>query len=478
MKKSIAKNYFFNLINQALSILLPLITTPYLARIFGAEKVGIYSYTLSITTYFVLLGNLGVSLYAQKEIAYVQNDVKKRTKVFYEIFIMKFFSLLISTLLFYFILVRHSDYGMYFKIFIFELIANMIDITWFFQGMEEFQKTVIRNAVIKIIGLLSVFIFIKSSNDFILYFWIYVLSNFLGNVVLWKYIPKFMTKINLKSIKPYKHLKPCLVLFIPQIAVNIYTILDKTMIGLIVPNISEVGFYEQAQKIVKVGLVIITSFGGVMLPRMSNLYAKKSNDIISKSLYKSFKFELLISIPMFLGLIAISDSLIPLFLGNNFLNSISILKIISPILFFVSLTNVIGQQFLLPVKREKQYTYAIISGAIVNVILNIILISYYGANGAAVSSVIAEIVIFIIMYKYTKSDFDYKLIIKSNYKYLLFGIIMFMICYIIELIMTPSTICMIIQIICGMVSYISLLLLTKEELIFDFINKKRCKNES
>ena len=473
MKKSIAKNYFFNLLNQCLSIILPLITTPYLARVFGAEKIGIYSYTLSLTTYFVLLGNLGVSLYAQKEIAYVQDNAEKRTQIFYEVFLMKLFSLTLSSILFYLILVNNNDYGVYFKIFILELLANMIDITWFFQGLEEFKKTVIRNLVIKIIGLVLVFTIIKDESDFILYFWIYVLSNFFGNLVLWRFIPKYTKKIRLKSIKPFRHLKPCLLLFIPQIAVSIYTILDKTMIGLLVADISEVGFYEQAQKIVKVGLVLITSFGGVMLPRISNLYAKKDSQEISKYIYKSFQFEFLISLPMVFGLIAISNSLIPIFLGDKFLRSIDILKIISPLLFFVCLTNVIGQQYLLPVKREKQYTYSIVSGALINIILNYILIKQYGAKGAAFSSVIAEIFIFIIMFFFTKKDFEYKKIIKIAGKYLLYSLIMFCICLSIELIMKPSFLCLIIQIICGILSYMTILLIRKDELIMSTIKRKK-----
>ena len=173
-KKTVAKNYAFNLGYQILAMLIPLITTPYLSRVLGAENIGIYSYTISITTYFILFGSLGVALYGQREIAYVQDNIKKRSKTFFEIFLMKCITLTISLLLFYFNFCIDGQYNIYYRILILEIIANAIDISWYFQGLEEFKKTVIRNAMIKLISVACIFIFIKSSSDLNLYFIIYV----------------------------------------------------------------------------------------------------------------------------------------------------------------------------------------------------------------------------------------------------------------------------------------------------------------
>ncbi len=470
-KKSVAKNYIFNLINQFLSILLPLITTPYVARILGSNNLGIYSYTLSITTYFVLLGNLGVTLYGQKEIAYVQDNEYKRTKTFLEIFIMKLITSLLSILIFYILFVTYGKYKIYYSILIIELIANMIDITWLFQGMEEFKKTVTKNIIIKIFSILLIFIFIKKPSDLNSYFWIYVLSNLLGSLSLWTYIKRILIKIDLRTLNPFKHIKPCIILFIPQVAVSIYTILDKTMIGLLANDISQVAYYEQSQKIIKVGLVIITSFGAVMLPRISNYFAKNDNKRIKDSLTKSFSFVTMLSIPMLFGFIAVAKSLIPLFLGDEFNKSIILLQMISPILLFVSLTNVIGQQFLLPVKREKQYTISIVVGAITNACLNFILIGFYGALGATIASVIAEFMIFIIMLYYTKKDFDYKMVFVNIGKYLVFSLIMFLLCKTIEFIIKPSLTCLLLQIVLGGFTYFILLYISNDQIIKIFINK-------
>ena len=141
MSKSITKNYIYNLVYQILIIIMPIITTPYLARTLGAEGTGTYSYTISIVTYFILFGSLGLALYGQREIAYVQEDVKKRSKIFFELVILRFFTMSISMVLFYFSLGRNGDYAVYYRILLLEMLANSIDISWFFQGIENFKKT-------------------------------------------------------------------------------------------------------------------------------------------------------------------------------------------------------------------------------------------------------------------------------------------------------------------------------------------------
>ena len=245
-RKSVAKNYIYNSLYQILILIVPLFTTPYLSRVLGAEAIGIYSYTLSITTYFVLFGSLGVAMYGQREIAYYQDDEYQRSKTFFEILIMRFVAIGIALFIFYLGFCTQGDYSTYYKILILELVANSLDISWFFQGLEEFKKTVLRNTLIKLISVACVFIFVKDENDLIKYFFIYVLSNLIGNISIWMYLPKYVKKIKIKDIKILRHLKPTITLFIPQVAMQIYTVLDKTMIGMIIEDKSEVGFYEQA----------------------------------------------------------------------------------------------------------------------------------------------------------------------------------------------------------------------------------------
>ena len=170
MKKSITKNYIYNLTYQILVLILPLITTPYISRVLGAENIGIYSYTLSISAYFILFGSLGISLYGQREIAYNQGKKNKCSIIFWEIIILRTITMLISLILYYFIFVNGQQYQIYYKILTLELIANCLDISWFFQGIEEFKKTVMRNMVVKLISIISIFIFVKKESDLYIYF--------------------------------------------------------------------------------------------------------------------------------------------------------------------------------------------------------------------------------------------------------------------------------------------------------------------
>ena len=161
-KKSITKNYIYNVMYQLLIIILPIITTPYLSRVLGAENIGIYSYTLSIVTYFILFGSLGVAMYAQREIAYVQENKEKRSKIFWEIIILRIITMSISMVIFYLTYINGTEYTMYYKILLIEMVSSCLDISWFFQGLEDFKKTVLRNVIIRAISVLLIFILIKS----------------------------------------------------------------------------------------------------------------------------------------------------------------------------------------------------------------------------------------------------------------------------------------------------------------------------
>lgn len=474
MKKSIVKNYTYNLIYQILVIILPLITTPYVSRILGAEGIGIYSYTISIVTYFTLFGSLGIAMYAQREIAYVQEDKEKRSKIFWEVVILRGIILTIAMICFYFSFANSGQYSIYYKILLLEIVSNAVDISAFFQGMEEFKKIIKRNLIIKVISILSIFIFIKQSTDIWKYVLIYVVSNLIGNLSLWVYLPKYISKINIKGLEFKKHLKPTIELFIPQIAVQLYTVLDKTMIGSIILDKAEVGYYEQSQKIVKIILTIVTSLGTVMLPRIANKFAKGKDDEIKNSIMTSFSFVYFLSIPMVLGMISIAKYLIPWFLGQGFEKSIYIIYIISPIILLIGLSNVIGTQFLLPTKRQKQYTISVVAGAITNIILNAILIFKLGAIGAAIGTVIAETVVTATQFVFVKKEFNIKEVIFISKKNIIAAMLMFLIILIIDkllIINISLTLRMIVEVSIGIIIYISSLIILKDKFVFEILRR-------
>ena len=468
---SITKNYIYNLIYQIFAIVVPLITTPYLSRVLGAENIGIYSYTLSITTYFILFGSLGIAMYGQREIAYVQNNKEIRSRTFFEIFLIKTSTLIISMGIFYFSFAMSGEYSLYYKIFLLEIIANIIDISWFFQGMEEFKKTVMRNMIVKIISIILIFLLVKTSNDLNMYILIYVLSTFFGNLSLWLYLPRYIEKVKLKSLKLKRHIKPVITLFIPQIASQIYTVLDKTMLGSLISDKSETGYYEQAQKIVKILLTIVTALGTVMLPRMSNVFASDNKDQIKKYLNNSFRFVFFLGFPIMIGISIVAKRFVPIFFGDGYDEVVSIIRVICPIVIFIGLSNVVGIQYLLPTKRQKMYTISVIVGAIVNLIANFILIPPLKGVGASIGTVIAEFMVLSVQVFLTRKEIDYWSIIKYSKKYIIAVLIMIIPCLFIDKLINDSIVVIVLQMIFGACIYILTLILLKDDFLRNVLQK-------
>ena len=470
-KKSVTKNYIYNLMYQILVMIIPLITTPYLSRVLGAKNIGIYSYTLSITTYFILFGSLGVAMYGQREIAYLQDNPKKRSITFYEILLMRFITLGISLILFYFSFCNYGQYNIYYKILILEIVANAIDISWYFQGLEEFKKTVVRNTIVKIISVICIFTLVKSSSDLNKYFIIYVLSTFLGNLTLWFYIPKYTEKISIKELKIFKHIKPTLMLFIPQIAIQLYTVLDKTMIGSLVSDKSEVGYYEQAQKIVKLLMTMATSLGTVMMPRIAHTYASGDKKKLKEYMDKSFGFILMLAFPLMFGLISISTHFVPIFYGPGYDKVSIIINVISPIIVIIGLSNVIGTQYLLPTKQQNKFTISVTTGAIVNLILNFILIRMYKSVGASIATVIAECAVTGVQLYLVRKEIKIFDIFKIAFKYIIASIVMFICSMFIGNAINNDLLSIAIQGITSVLVYFILLLLMRDKILFLILNK-------
>lgn len=470
-QKSIKKNYIYNLIYQSLTLVLPLVTTPYLSRILGSEQIGIYSYTYSIVSYFLLFGSLGVSLYGQREIAYVNEDVKKRKKIFWEIVACRFVTMFIAILIYFIFLARMGEYAIYYRIWLIELIAMAFDISWFFQGMEDFKKTVIRNVIVRLASVTLIFVFVKSPEDLIKYITIYSIADLVGNLSLWRYLPRYFKGIKIGKIKPFYHLHAIILLFIPQIANQVYNLLDKTMIGKIITDKSEVGFYEQGQKVIRVLLTVVTSLGIVMIPRMASTFASGNKKQIIEYMKKSFKFVFFLAFPIVLGLISVSKSFVPLFFGEGYDKVVTLLIVISPTIILTGMANVIGTQYLLPIKRQKEYTITITLGLVINFFLNYILITYYDSVGASIATVISELIVVIAQLYVIRKDIKTKEVLKLSIPYIFASLIMFAITMIEGFVLETSTKTLIIQIISGGLVYVLMLWILKDEFLKMFLEK-------
>lgn len=487
-KRSIAKNYIYNMVYQVLILILPLITTPYLSRVLGAEGIGIYSYTYAIVTYFILFGSLGVALYGQREIAYAQENKEKRKKVFIEIVIFRFITILLSTVVYFFSFVNGKEYQIYYTILMLELIAAAFDISWFFQGLEEFKKTVTRNVLVRICSVTLVFILVKTNEDLAKFTLIYSLADLIGNLSLWLYLPKYLKGIKIEKISIKQHLPHIILLFIPQIANQIYNILDTTMIGWLVKDKSETGYYEQGHKVIRLLLTIVNSLGVVMIPRMANAFANNDKKQINLYMKMSFRFTFFLSFPIMFGIVSISKAFVPVFFGNGYDKVNYIIYLLSPMILLMGIANVIGTQYLLPTKRQKEYTFSVTVGVIVNFILNYILISLYESIGAAIATVLSQLIVDLLQYNNIKNEIKLRELIKTCANYFISALIMFVCCFSVKVVLGTSEVSEIIQnlstnrqifnmisiiaqILVGVITYLAMLIILKDEYVFKFINK-------
>ncbi len=479
MEKKLTKNYIYNLSYQIINLIFPLITTPYVSRILGANGIGVYSYTISIVTYFVLFGSLGISLYGQRQIAFLQTKPKRRTRVLFETVLLKGFTLAIAIGIFVWLFAFKGAYAKYYKILLFYIVGNILDISYFFQGMEEFKMIVNRNFVVKLLSIACTFIFIKTEKDVSTYLLIYALSTLLGNLSLWFWLPKFIAKPDLNEFNVFRHVRPALALFVPQIAVQIYTVLDKVMLGALLTDKAQVAYYEQSHKIILIILTVVTSLGTVMMPNIAHKFANKLMDEIKEDIYKSFRFIYLLAFPMMFGISAVAKDLIPVFLGEGYEASIPVIYIISPIVLFIGLSSVSGVQYLLPTLRQTQYTIAVSAGAATNLILNFIFIPYFKAAGAALGTICAEFVVTALQFIFIRKDFSIKKILFSCWKYLLSGLVMTG-CIILANMFILTSLHPVIRIgidlAIGGIVYLVMLIVLRDDLLKGFIGGLRKKN--
>jgi len=466
-KKSVKKNYILNLINQILVIILPLILAPYLARVLQPEGVGKYSFVSSIITYFTLFASLGFGYYAQREIAKHQDDKEEQSKVFWEIFIARCFSVALSLAL-NLILILSGAYGGY-ALFMFILSINIVailfDVSYFFQGNEEFGKIVLINIISRLTMTILVFVFVKNINDLWIYVLLHSLMIFISSIALWPILLRKVQKISIEKLKPFRHMKQVLILFLPTIATSVYTVLDKTMIGLITGSDAQNGFYEQAEKIVKCALTLITCLDLVMIPRNSHEFQKGNIEGLKQNIYKAFHFLWILGIPLTIGLCVVSANFIPWYLGSSFNSTILLLQLLSPLIIIIGTSSILGTHYLIPTKKDKMFTISIISGAILNLMMNIVLIYFFGAMGAAISTILAEILIAVVMSVFVRKDLSLKEIFKTMIKPLIAGLLMGIVVWLLSGVVGVSILSTLLLVFVGMIVYAIIILLLKDELI-------------
>lgn len=464
--KSIKKNYIYNLTYQILLLLTPLITTPYLSRVLGADGIGTVSFAESVVSYFVLFATLGITTFGQREISYVQDDYQKRTAVFWETKILQSItSLTILAIYLAFALIQQNK--MLYMVFSFNIIAVLVDVVWLLQGMEEFGKIVGRNIFFKILSIVYIFVAVKTKSDILKYVFGLTFFLFLSNASLWVYVGKFVGKPDWKNCKPFRNIRVVLSLFIPTIAIQIYTVLDKTMIGVITHDAFENGYYEQSIKISRMVLTIVTALGTVMIPRIGYHFNRGETDIVNSFMYRGYRFVWFLGIPLCFGLIGIAPNMVPWFFGPGFDKVVILLSVLSFLILAIGINNVTGMQYLIPTKRQNLFTMTVLIGAGVNFILNLILIRCFQSVGAAIASVTAEAVIAAVQLWLVRKELSVKTVMVSSWHYIVSGGIMLALLAVTGKKLTPSIGHTVFMIMSGAIVYFLVLLALRDSFFID-----------
>lgn len=418
----VLKNYAYNLSYQLLVIILPIITTPYVTRVFSSDDLGIYGYFNSIVTYFILLATLGVANYGTKEISGNRKEIKKN---FWGIYTLQFGAALLSILLYILLCMGISTMqNPVAYILGLSLVSKGLDISWLFQGLEDFRKITARNITVKLVGVSAIFLFIKSASDLYLYVFLLTAFELLGQLSMWVPAREFIGKPHFDLGYAKHHLKPIILLFLPQIAISLYVTLDRTMLGALAST-RDVGIYDQALKLVNILLTLVTSLGSVMLPRVSSLLSKGDHKAVNKMHELAFLIYNLVIFPIIAGILIVNDDFVQFFLGKDFQDARYAISIMIFRMFFIGWTNIMGIQILIPHNKNKEFMVSTTVPAILSVGLNLLFLPKLGYIGAAIVSVLTESLVWGIQLFFTRVYLKEVPIIGSMAKIILASAIMY-----------------------------------------------------
>ena len=479
MKNKLKTNIIYNILYQILLVILPFITAPYISRVLGSEGIGIYSYNYTIASYFGLFIMLGISNHGNRSISLLKDydDKKKLGKIFaniYAIQIFMSFIVIFAYLVYAFLIVKEEQ--IISLICILVVLSYSFDITWVYFGLEKFKTTVLKNVIIKILTVISIFVFVKNKEDIWIYTLIMSISLLIAN--LWLFIPlrKYIS-FALPSFKGcIQNIKPILVLFIPVIAYSIYKLMDKIMLGAMT-TMQEVGYYENAEKIINIPIGVVTAFSTVMMPYISRMISRGENNNVEHCNKLSFKYFSIIIFAISFGLIGISDLFVPIYFGTEFIKCKILIAGLSISVIFITWANITRTQYLIPNKRDKVYVISTIVGAITNLILNLILIPIWGSFGAVVGTIGAETSVFITQYIFVRRVFNISRYLKPILYIFPISLLMSLLVYGFGKIMSATIIALLLQVLIGGICYVLCILLilfiTKDEILYNFVYRKR-----
>ena len=424
MASSTRKNAMYNVAYRLFSVLLPLVTAPYLSRTVGREGVGLYSLAWSISYIFCLIGMLGLNDYGVRAIARVRDDRNKLDETFSEIWQMQ---LLVAGLVLvawfgYVFLAAGKERNISLHLTMMS-VSCLVSFDWCLMGLDIFRPIALRNTFVKCAAAVCVFLFVKKPDDLWIYAFVWSLSTLLGNLSC---VTSLRGKVRYRRVplqKSLKHLKPCAVLFISVMAVNIYRTMDKVMVSHLA-GIVQNGLYENAEKIIYCLSGFISAIGTVMMPKISHMQEKGETEAIRVHIDQSMEMILCMVSAMAFGVAAAADRFAPLFYGKEFTESGTLMAPLAFTLIMIGFANVIRTQWVLPQGRDEIFVKSVCAGAVVNLIVNALLIPRMQAMGAVIGTLLAELTVPLTQWVILRKELPYGRFLKYTGVYGAIGFVM------------------------------------------------------
>lgn len=467
----LTKNYIYNLLYQLFVLFVPIVTAPYLARTLGPESQGISSYVVSVSNVVSSVTLLGIYNYGNRQIAYERDNPKKMSQTFLEVLYIRFILGFVGCVIYIILALLLKDYTKYFLIYSVWLIASYLDCTWVYVGLEDMKPPVVKNFIAKLLTVVGIFILIKRPEDVSLYLFLLGASVLVANLLAYTQLNKYVSRCKVDASNFASHIKGSLQLFLPTVATLIYLQVDKIMIEALTKETSQVSFYDNAEKIVTIPLTFITVLSTVMMPRIANEFQNKRYENIQAFLIKAGKISLYLAFPMTTGLIGIAGCFVPWYLGSQYLPVIAGIMIIAPIVIGNSLEGISGKQYFTATNQINVLIKAYFSTAILNVVINALLIPKFGFIGAAIATVISSYICVAIQYFELNKQMKMAALIPCAIKYFLFSAIMYGVIALITTQLKPNPISTIVQVIVGGLVYVLLSAITRDEVFLEMLDK-------
>ena len=467
-KQSVKVNFAMSMAYQILVVLLPFITVPYISRVLGPEGVGIYSYSSSLMGFFTLFAVLGTADYGSREIARSRDNFNERSQNFWEIESLSVITSCICLAVWLLFVYFQANHHMIYLILSLTLISTMMDISWFFVGLELFRYIITRNIIVRVVGIILIFALVKDNSDLILYIIILSVTNLLGTLSMWLYLPRLVKQPSFHNLHITKHIKQTLVYFIPAIAISLYTILNNVMIGSLGTDYRENGYYTQGSRIVDIAKIFtFVALNKVLGVRMSYLYVKGKNSEIKIRLNKSLDYVVFVGMGFTAAIIAIAPRFVPFFFGEGYEKTIVILQIMAPLILIIGISNCLGSQYFTPAGFRARTTRFLVYGAIVNIIIGFFLIKDLMSIGAAISSLIAETVITFMYIRFGRNIIPYRYYWALTKKKLLAGLLMGILIYIICRLKITAIVAISLASLVGLITYLAALYVMHDSVIMN-----------